>query len=79
MPIMEDRLRERTIREYPAERYDPGDYLVRDRDYREPRGRSETRALAVVAASSSIKTIGGVAVYTLSLHDALPIDRKSVV
>ena len=67
MPIMEDRQRERIVRDFPAGRYDPGDYLVSDRDYRERKGRVEPRALAVVAASSSIKTIGGIAVAVLAI------------
>jgi hypothetical protein len=67
MPIMEDQRQERIFRDYPTDRYDRGDYLVRDRDYRKPRERVESNALAVVAASSSIKTIGGVAVAVLAI------------
>jgi hypothetical protein len=67
MPIMEDRREERIVRGSPRRDYDTGDYLARDRDYRDPRIRSEPHALAVVAASSSLKTIGGVAVGVLAI------------
>lgn len=67
MPIMEDRRQERIVRERPRADYDSGDYLVRDRDYREPRSPAEPRVLATLAASSGFRTVGGIAVAVLAI------------
>ena len=64
MPIIEE---ERIVRGYPRHDHDSGDYLVRDRDDRERLRRPETNALAVVAAGSTLKTAGGVAVAILAV------------
>lgn len=64
MPIIEE---ERIVRDYPRHDYESGDYLVRDRDGRQRMRRPEPRALTVVAASSMLKTAGGIAVAVLAI------------
>lgn len=66
MPIMEDRSQERVVRDYPRADY-PDDYLIRDRDYRAPRGGTGPRALAMAGASSGAKTVGGIVVAVLAI------------
>jgi hypothetical protein len=67
MPIMEDQQEERIVRDYPRRDYRPNDYAARERDYREPDRREAPQALAVVAASSGVKTVGGIAVAVLAI------------
>jgi hypothetical protein len=67
MPIMEDQREERMLRNYPRRDYRARDYAARDLDYREPDRRAEPQALAVVAAGSAVKTVGGIAVAVLAI------------
>lgn len=67
MTIIEDQRTERITRGYPRGDPESGDYLIRDGAYRGGPRDSEAQTFAVVAASSALKTAGGIVVAVLAI------------